>query len=169
MLSLKKCSIAAAVVVAGVFLYVHFYGDEARVQRQFKHLSTWAARVPDDQIITLASRSNKIRGLFAASVSLRVGEDIIAGEYTNEDIRSLALNTLTYFARVDLSFKGLNIQFISRDEARVEFSARFTAQDPDGLLIEEQLNLSSVLRKLDGQWLFESVDLAAMVENNQTH
>jgi hypothetical protein len=168
MLTLKNFSIAAVVVIAGFFLYAHFFSDEARIQRQFKRLSTWVARGPDDQTLTLASRSNKIRRLFAASVSLHVGEDIIAGEYTNEDIRNMALNTLTYFTRVGLSFEELNIQSIAGDEARVMFSARFTAQNPDGTHIDEYRTLEGVLRKSEDTWLFASFDLAAMVENNLT-
>lgn len=162
---MKRIIIALLLLVIAIFVGVRvFPSEERRVRKQFKSLSKWVSKAPNESPITSAARVQKLRTLFADNCRLETHISWFSGSFTDEELASLIARARLQFSRLSLTFYDLTIEFPGEEAARVTVTARAEGTTTDGEAVDESHELECLLGNTNGRWLFREAKIVQVLE-----
>ena len=123
-----------------------------------QHLLLYVSKDSEENPIAMALKMQKLGTLFDASCELKIPVASLTGTYTREEISSYAARGRARFSKASLTFFDLDIAFPEPHAARVSLTARFEGRTNFGEVTRETRELLCLLRKIDRQWLFNSIE-----------
>ena len=165
MVKLKHILIAIVIVGLGLLATRYlFQSEEKRVRKQFDLLSEYVSKEPDENVMAMANKMQKLGSLFGDSCELQVSVEALSGTYTREEIASYAARARSRFSRVSLEFYDPEVVFPERDVAKVTLTARLTGQTRAGERMRETRELECLLRKSERKWLFTHIAVIEVLQ-----
>jgi len=165
MVRTKYIIIAILAAIIGIWAVLHFSPSEKkRVKKQFDLLSEWASKEPDENVFTMAKKTQNIGTLFAGNCRIKVDMASLSGNYTPEEISSYAAQARLQFSEVSLRFYDLSVEFPEADMAEIILTARLKGNSKDGEYVHEIRELACVLRKIENRWLFTGIEVVEVLE-----
>jgi hypothetical protein len=162
---IKHIIIAVLVVAIGAVGFVFFFqSEESKVKRQFKSLSEKVSKEPDESKLAMALKAQQLQTLFAENCGLGVPSYAISGNYTPQDISSLALTAFSHYSKISLKFYDMTIDVTENGIARVLLTANLTGKLATGEYIDETHELSCILKKVESSWLFSDFEVVEVLE-----
>ena len=159
MVRLKYIVIALVVVSVGLVATLFlFQSEEKKLKKQVRLLSEYVSKDSDESTIAMARKMQKLGTLFDASCELKIPVASLTGAYTREEISSYAARGRARFSKVSLTFFDLDVTFSEGGAAKVNLTARLEGRTNFGEVTRETRELLCLLRKIDGQWLFNSME-----------
>jgi len=134
---------------------------EADVRRAHAELASVLGKTGEDGDATALLEAHALQELFAEACEVSGDAGRLTGVYSPEEIASTALRTQALFHSIELTFSELSISFPDPDRAVAQFSAVLTAigkTERPGTLNENRAVVSR-MQRVDGRWLFASLDL----------
>lgn len=165
MVRIKTILIAVLVVILGILAATYLLeSEEKKVKKQFDLLSKWVSKDLGESPITMASKARNIGTLFAESCELKVPVDSISATYTPAEVSGYALHGRLQFSEMSLKFYDLTVEFPEKGTAQVVLTANLKGRSMNGELIDETLEVQSVLKKTDQKWLFSAFEVVEVLE-----
>lgn len=162
---MKRIIFALLFLTIAVFVGVRvFPSEEKRVRKQFKSLSKWVSKAPNESPIASAARVQKLRTLFADNCRLETHISWFSGSFTGEELSGLIARARLQFSRLSLTFYDLSVEFLGDETARVTVTARAEGTTTDGEAVDESHELECLLGKTDGRWLFREAKVVQVLE-----
>ena len=165
MVSVKKITIGGLVgtlLLAGVLYF--FERQERKIQKRFDQLSKWASKDVEENNLTAARKINGIGSLCAENCHIKAHIHSLSGNYTPEEISSLAAHARSRFSQLSLAFHDLHIAIPEKETAKVNLTARLSGTLAGGESADDTLELVCRLKKLEGTWLFTAFEVVEILE-----
>jgi hypothetical protein len=159
--------IIIALLIAGIGIYaaVHFFqSEEKKVMKQFNLLSEYVSKDPDEKMIAMATRMQKLGGLFDEQCELMLAVESLSGNYAREEISSAVARGRSRFSRLSLRFFDPEIVFPEKGVAKVNLTARLRGQSAVGENMNETRELECALKKIDKKWLFRRMEVVEVLK-----
>ena len=164
-MTIKHIIIALLVVAIGAVAFVFvFQSEERRVKKQFKSLSERVSKEPGENKLAMALKAKQLQTLFADNCGIRVPSYPISGDYTPQDISSLALTAFSQYSTTSLKFYDMNIDITENGMATVRVTANLTGKLTTGQHIDETHELKCILKKVESSWLFSDFEVVEVLE-----
>ena len=165
MVRMKYFLIGILIAILGVALaLIVFPSEERRVKKQFRLLSEWVSKSPEENAFSLLQKMKDIATLFSEPCELRAPEESLSGGYTRQEISAFAGSARSHFSRLDLNFHDLHIVFPERETAKVTLTARMVGSSTAGEQVDEIRELECLLKKIDNKWLFNQIEVVQILE-----
>ena len=165
MVKIKHIIIALFIVGIGAVAFVFFFqSEESKVKRQFKSLSEKVSKEPGEKKLAMALKAKQLQTIFAENCGFRVPSYAILGNYTPQDMSSLALTAFSQYSKISLKFYDMNIEITENGIARVPVTANLTGKLATGEYIDETHELSCILKKVESSWLFSDFEVVEVLE-----
>jgi len=160
MVKMKYLIAAFLIVVVAISAALLFFpSEERKVKRRFALFSDYVSKDSKENTITMASKIKRITALFSEHCNFMISDHSLSGNYTREDISGMALRGRAYFSTLDLKFYDLKVSLPEKDLARVNVTARLSGQSVDGERVDETRELMCLLKKVEKNWLFSSLEV----------
>lgn len=168
MVKLKPLLIAGLIVMIGVLAVFYLLpSEEKKVRKQFDLLSQYAAKEPNEDLLSAANRAKNIGRLFADPCELKAEGDSfysLTGTYSREEMAGYAFRGRSYFSSLSLKFHDLKIEFPERETASVRLTATLSGRSTSGENLDEAREFLSVLQKIEKKWLFSRFDVVEVLK-----
>ncbi len=152
--------IGALIVILGIVLATTLFpSEEKRVKKQFRLLSEWVSKSPEENAFTLLQRMKNIGTLFDMHCKLKVPDQSLSGTYTREEISTYAGSARSHVSQLDLKFYDLQVVFPEKELAKVTLTARLTGLSTAGERMDETRELECLLRKIENKWFFSQIEV----------
>ncbi len=152
------------VMIGGWGVFTFFKSEEKKVKKQFRTLSEWVSKEPNENTITMAYKVKKIGTLFAESCRFKISVDLLSGQYTPDEISSYAARGRSQFIKLHLKFDDLKIEFPENETAKVGLTARLSGTSTTGEWVDETRELICVLKKIEKHWLFSVFEVVEVLK-----
>ena len=160
MVKVKTLIIFALVAIIGIFTVIYFFQSEkSKIKKRFKLLGERVCKEPGENKLNRALKIQKIRTLFAQNCELKTHIPSISGDYSPQEISTLAASALSRFSKLSLRFYDLDIDIQKDGIAKVTFTAMLTGKLIGEENFDETYELESVLYKVQDSWLFKSFEV----------
>ncbi len=159
--------ILTAVALAGAALWVTFalQSEEAKVKAVLEELIRLGERPENPGAAELAVKIASIDDIFADRVVIEFGRrGRISGTYSPRSIEPLLVQYRKVFARAELAMDDFTVTVSPEDTANAVFSCRLTGKLHRGDYIEEVRDVDCRLKKADGVWRIEKLDINEVLE-----
>jgi len=165
MVKWKTIIIFALVVIIGIFTVIYFFQSEkSKVKKRFKLLAEWVSTEPGENKLNRALKIQKIRTSFAKNCELKTHIPSISGDYSPQEVSTLAASALSRFSKFSLRFYDLDIDIQKDGIAKVTFTATLTGKLIGEENLDETYELESVLYKVQNNWLFKSFEVIEVLK-----
>lgn len=165
MVKMKYIIIALLIAGIGIFAAVYFFqSEEKKVMKQFNLLSEYVARDSDEKVIAMASRMQRLGGLFDERCELILAVESLSGDYAREEIPARVARGRSRFSRLSLRFFDPEILFPENGVARVTLTARLRGHTTFGENVNETRELECILKKIDKKWLFLRIEVIEVLK-----
>ena len=159
MVKIKYLFIAALIAILGIVIAITvFPSEEKRVKKQFRLLSEWVSKSPEENAFVMLQKMRDIGSLFDEHCELKTDYPSLSGSYTREEISTYAGSTRSHVSRLDLKFYDLQIVFPEKEVAKVTLTARLTGRSTAGEQMDEVRELECRLKKIEKKWLFSAIE-----------
>jgi len=146
-------------------LWTFFPSRERQVKRQFKALSSWAAKTGEEGALASAQTARQARDFFADPCEWNAEAFNLSGRVSLDDITRYDFGVRTRLLRVKLTFYDLAVDFDPEGVARVTATARIEAEPQEGGdTVNETHEVRCALVKKDGHWLINAVTVVAVLK-----
>lgn len=165
MVRMKYFLMGVLIAILGVALAVIVYpSEERRVKKQFRLLSEWVSKSPEENALNLLQKMRDIGTLFSEPCELKAPDESLSGGYTRQEISAFAGSARSHFSRIDLTFHDLHIDFPEREIAKVTLTARMVGSSTAGEQVDEIRELECLLKKIDSKWLFHQIEVVEVLK-----
>lgn len=165
MVKIKHIITAVFVVIIGALAVVFFFqSEESKVKKQFNSLSKRVSKEPDEKKLAMAVKAKQLQTIFAENCGLRADIYSVSGNYTPQEISSLALTAFSQYSRISLTFYDINIDITEKRIAKVLVTANLTARLATGEYIDDTHELECILKKVETSWLFSDFEVVEVLE-----
>jgi hypothetical protein len=165
MVRVKTIVIFALVAIIGIFTVVYFFQSEkSKVKKRFRLLAELVSKEPGENRLNRALKIKKTRTLFSENCELKTHIPSTSGDYSPQEISTLAASALSRFSRLSLRFYDLDIDIQKGDIAKVTFTATLTGKMIGEEDFDETYELESVLHKVQDSWLFKSLEVIEVLK-----
>jgi len=148
---------AAAAGVAWYFFVVRPHREVRRIAKRLDRFEKLASRKHGSGALNVAVRSQSFSGLFTPAVRLDIPDAHLSGQYSAEELASVAARSLLTFRWTSLRFYDRDIRLDAPDHAVVRATARFQAEMRTADRIDEVRELRCELRKQGRTWYFSNI------------
>ena len=157
--------LAALGLVALVWgLWFFFPSRERQVKRQFRALSSWAAKTGEEGALASAQTARQAREFFADPCEWNAEAFDLSGRISLDDITRYDFAARTRFTRLRLTFYDVGVDFDPAGTALVTATARIEAvPSGGGDTLNETHEVRCTLVKQDGRWLINAVTVVAVL------
>jgi hypothetical protein len=157
--------IGAVMVILGIVLAITLFpSEEKRVKKQFRLLSEWVSKSPEENAFTLLQRMKNIGTLFDMQCELKVPDQSLSGTYTREEISTYAGSARSHVSQLDLKFYDLQVVFPEKEVSKVTLTARLTGLSTAGERMDETRELECLLRRIEKKWLFSQIEVIEVLK-----
>ena len=159
--------ILTAVALAGAALWVTFslQSEETKVKQVLEKLILLGERPENPGAAELAVKLGSIDDIFADQVVIEFGRrSRISGTYTQRSIEPLLVQYRKVFSRAHLDMDDLTVTISPEDTANAVFSCRLSGKLQGQDYIEEVRDIDCRLKKTDGVWRIEKLDINEVLE-----
>jgi hypothetical protein len=161
----KKYLFMGVVVLAVAIVAIIFFPTETgRVKKQFRSLTKWIAKKPDESNITMALKIKNIKTVFAPTCQLDIPAEDFSGAYSAKEVAQNAAAARSQFSEISLKFYDLEVDFPEEETAKASTTAKLTGFTTEGDAIEETHELECTLQKIEGSWLFTEVEVVEVLK-----
>jgi hypothetical protein len=163
--SVKKLTIAGlagTLLLAGALYF--FEGQGRKIQKRFDQLSKWASKDAHENNLTAARKIKGIASLCTKNCRIDARIPSLSGNYTQEEISSLAAHARSRFSQLSLSFHDLHIAIRENEPAKANLTVRLSGILAGGEPAEDTFELMCRLTKPDGAWRFSSFEVTEILE-----
>ena len=165
MVKIKYLFIAALIAILGIVIAITvFPSEEKRVKKQFRLLSVWVSKSPEENAFVMLQKIRDIGSLFDEHCELKTDYPSLSGSYTREEISTYAGSTRSNVSRLDLKFYDLQIAFPEKEVAKVTLTARLTGRSTAGEQMDEIRELECRLKKIENKWLFSAIEVVEVLK-----
>lgn len=158
----RKQAVWAAIAVAALAAawFVFAPSPEKKVKRRFALLSESVSKTSAGEgLIDTALRLRKTEALFAPTCSVRVAEAWFDGTDRNSVIVAQGFQARMQFSAFKLGFSDMKVSFPEPGLAACDLVARLEGTLSNGQGVNEVREMRWLLRKHDGKWLFETIEV----------
>lgn len=152
--------IAAAIAAAVILLE----SEEDKIRKRFRELADLVEKQPDETKLVMAQKARKIGALATRPCTVSVPEYKAAGTYMPQEIARRMIMGRTRFIQLSLEFFDLSIDVLDDLNADAVLTARVEGLRLNNEPFEDTHEISCRLKKIDGQWLFNQVEVVDVLE-----
>lgn len=138
--------------------------EEKKVKKQFRLLSEWVSKSPEENAFTKLQKMKNVVGLFDDRCELKTDYPSLSGTYTPEEISTYVGSAHSYVSRLDLRFYDLQIVFPEKGAAQVTLTARLVGRTTAGEQLDDTRELQCLLRKIEKKWLFSQIEVVEILK-----
>lgn len=161
----KQCAVAGALLAITVgALFFLWPRDAAQIRKQFAVLADNIAKTPGENQLVGAANAKRIRRVFAEVVTIRAPAYDYHRELAAASLPALVLSARSPYTDLSLTFYDHAIAFSGDDLAQVRVTARLRGRLASGEGVEDIQELNCRLRKVDGTWRFEAIDVVEVLQ-----
>lgn len=151
------------VIIGSVIAITVFPSEEKRVKKQFRLLSEWISKSPEENAFTMLQKMRNVGTLFDEHCELKTDYPSLSGSYTREEISTYVGSAHSHVSRLDLTFYDLQIAFPEKEAAKVTLTARLTGRSTAGEQMDEVRELECRLKKIEKRWLFSAIEVVEVL------
>jgi hypothetical protein len=145
-------------------LWTFFPSRERQVKRQFKALSSWAAKTGEEGALASAQTARQAREFFADPCEWEAEAFNLSGRVSLDDLTRYDFALRTRLRRIRLTFYDLAVDFDPEGMAQVTATARIEAEPQEGGdTMNETHEIRCAISKTDGRWLIDAVTVVAVL------
>lgn len=157
--------ILAIVIGAGVFYFFHREPTPKRaVRARLTALAEAMNRVPNEKATTLALKNRKLVALFMPRCTLRLPRLDLSGEYSADEIGSMATRYRVMFQSLKVRFRNVRITLMDANSSSVVDCIADVTVIRNGEASKKSVNLSMELEKKEKAWKISQVEIVSSPE-----
>ena len=165
MVKMKYLLIGVPIVIIGIFAFFYFSpSEEKKVKKQFRLLSEWVSKSPEENAFTMLQKMKNIGTLFDEHCELKAPSQSLSGTYTRDEISTYAGSARSHLSQLDLKFYDFHILFPEKEIAKVTLTGRLTGRSGTGEQVDETRELECILKKIDKRWLFRGIEVVEVLK-----
>jgi gas vesicle protein len=150
-------------ILGSVVAIVVFPSEEKKVRKQFRLLSEWVSKSPEQNAFTMLQKMRSVGSLFDEHCELKTDYPSLSGSYTREEISTYVGSAHSHVSRLDLKFYDLQIVFSEKEVAKVTLTARLTGRSTAGEQMDEVRELECRLKKIEKKWLLSAIEVVEVL------
>ncbi len=151
-------------ILGSVVVMAAFPSEEKKVKKQFRLLSEWVSRSPEENAFTMLQKMRNVGSLFDRHCELKTDYPSLSGSYTPEEISTYVGSAHSHVSRLDLTFYDLQIAFPEKEVAKATLTARLTGRSTAGERMDETRELECLLKKIEKKWLFSQIEVVEVLK-----
>jgi gas vesicle protein len=152
------------VILGSVIAITLFPSEGKKVRKQFRLLSEWVSKSPEENAFTLLQKMRDIGSLFNEHCELKTGYPSLSGSHTREEISACVGSARSQVSRLSLKFYDLQVVFPEKEVAKVTLTARLTGRSTAGEQVDEIRELECILKKVEKKWLFSQIHVVEVLK-----
>ncbi len=164
----KHLLIAGLIALIGVLAVFYLLpSEEKKVRKQFELLAQYAAKEPNEDLLSAANRAKNIGRLFADPCELKAEGDSfysLTGTYSREEMAGYAFRGRSYFSSLSLKCQDLKVEFPDRETASVRLTLTVLGRSTSGENVDEAREFLAVLQKIEKKWLFNRFEVVEVLK-----
>ena len=151
-------------ILGSMIAIIVFPSEERKVRKQFRLLSGWVSKSPEENAFVLLQKMRNVGGLFDEHCELKTDYPSVSGSYTRDEISTYVSSARSQASRLDLTFYDIQIAFPEKEVAKVTLTARLTGRSTAGEEMDEIRELECHLKKIEKKWLFSQIEVVEVLK-----
>ena len=161
----KKAILLMALVIAAVAAAVILLeSEEDKIKKRFHEFAGLVEKTPGETKLAMAQKARKVGAMVTRPCTILVPEYKASGSFTPQEIAQRTAMGRTRFKRLALEFFDLSVVVTDDMNADAACTARLEGTRMTGESLEATHELACRLKKIDGQWLFNRVEVVDVLE-----
>jgi len=161
----KKIIIIIIVIIAAITAAVILLeSEEDKIKKRFKTFAGLIEKKPGETKLMMAQKARKIGALVTRPCMISVPEYSVSGSYTPQKISRKTAMGRTRFKHLTLEFFDLSVKVVDDINADANVTARVTGKRLNNEPFEGTHELICRLKKIEGEWLFNQVEVVDVLE-----
>lgn len=154
--------ISGGMILAAVYFFV--FNEVRRVKRRVENAAALLNKAPDEQKLTLAAKSNKLKSYLGEKLAVDIPAYRFRGTYGREDVATRVLAGFLRSAHIHVKLYDLDAKILSDGRAEAVFTAEIDWQVSGRESGRDFIELACRLEKVSDRWVFTQVDVVETLE-----
>lgn len=156
--------IGLSLITAAVAFFYFFQSDAAQIKNQLAKLEEAVEKSGSESEISAGIAARRISAVFAESCRVNAPHRGISRTFTPGDIAAYARGARRRYARIDMDFHDIGIEFPEEKTAAVSFTAEISTGQSGAEPAEEIHEIAAGMKKIENEWVFDKIDVVAVLE-----
>lgn len=164
MVSGKKIILFCLTLVLATLVFVVFSNSDTKmIKKQLGRLSEYLALEQNEPPLVLLKRSAQAGALFSETVTLKMPQINVDGQFSRKEITDRILFVKKNFSRLRIIFQDINISLSEKTAANIFFTVRIqgTRHGEDYSEVQE---IEMTMQKQEKKWLISTAALVEVLE-----
>ncbi len=165
MVNVRNILILLVIVAAGVYLAITlFESEESKIKKRVGQMSEVIAKDPKENKLALVVKTAKLKSMLAPQCAVDYPARSISRIFPSKEIAQIVTRVLLQYSECSTNFVDIHIEISGEAEASAIFTVELRGKTPSGDYVEDIREVESGLKKIEGEWVFDSFQLVDVLE-----